>query len=79
MGCLHVYSCLVCLTFEVTGRRSGEAAEGTEKRSFSAVRVDREVRRHGGEPIQPFLHDRSPRGIARRPGFLHRLPLHSHH
>jgi Ni,Fe-hydrogenase III component G len=30
-------------TLEVTGRRSGEAAEGTEKRSFSAVRVDREV------------------------------------
>ena len=32
------------LTFEVTGRRSGEAAEGTCKRSLQAVRVDREVR-----------------------------------
>jgi hypothetical protein len=34
------------LTFKVTGRRSGEAAEGTCKRSLQAVRVDREVSRH---------------------------------
>ena len=32
------------LTCKVRGRRSGEAAEGTEKRSFSAVPLDRRVR-----------------------------------
>jgi len=34
------------LTLEVTGRRSGKAAEGTCKRSLQAVRVDRKVRPH---------------------------------
>lgn len=31
------------LTFEVTGRRSSEAAEGTNQRSWLAVPLDRRV------------------------------------
>ncbi|CAM6606498.1 Plasmid mobilization protein [Citrobacter freundii] len=36
--------CLVHLTFDVRGRRSGEAAKGTRKRSLWAVPLDGMVR-----------------------------------